>query len=189
MTDNDAVNQIVDVVEAMAIPYMIVGSLSSSYYGITRSTKDADFVVELGGHRIRDVVNALGDEYQLYSQMLFETVTGTTRHLIEIPSIPYKVDVFRLSQDEHDIERFARRQLRFLTRLDRDVFIPTAEDVIITKLRWSVAGERGKDFDDITHVIAVQGDAIDWEYVHAWADKHGTRERLEEIRAKIPPID
>jgi hypothetical protein len=30
------------------IPFMLVGSYSSSFYGIPRSTKDADIVVELG---------------------------------------------------------------------------------------------------------------------------------------------
>ncbi len=62
--------------------------------------------------------------------------------------------------------------------------MPTAEDVIITKLRWA----RSKDRDDVRDVIAVQGDAIDWPYVHAWADQHGTRGLLDEIRASIPPI-
>ncbi|MCH8829337.1 MAG: hypothetical protein IID45_07140 [Planctomycetes bacterium] len=69
------------------------------------------------------------------------------------------------------------------------VYLPTVEDVIVTKLRWSLAGERGKDAEDVAHVIAVQGDAIDWDYVHRWSEQHGTRDRLDEIRSSIPPID
>ena len=42
--------------------------------------------------------------------------------------------------------------------------------------------------DDVRDVIAVQGDRIDWDYVCRWADIHGTRQTLDEIRQSIPPI-
>ena len=63
-----------------------------------------------------------------------------------------------------------------------------AEDVIIIKLRWSLLGHRSKDRDDARDVIAVQGDRIDWDYVHSWCDQHGTRALLDEVRQSIPPI-
>jgi hypothetical protein len=34
-------------------------------------------------------------------------------------------------------------------------------------------------------VIAVQGDAIDWPYVEAWCDQHGSRKLLEQIREEL----
>jgi hypothetical protein len=60
--------------------------------------------------------------------------------------------------------------------------------VVITKLRWAVQGQRGKDRDDVRDVLAVQGDRIDWAYVYAWCAQHGTRALLDEIRRSIPPI-
>ena len=48
MNIEDCFLVVVDALEELAIPYMIVGSFSSSYYGIPRSTQDADFVIELG---------------------------------------------------------------------------------------------------------------------------------------------
>ena len=72
----------------------------------------------------------------------------------------------------------------------RDVYIPTAEDVIIMKLRWAKIAKRGKDRDDVCNIIAVQGDdALDWGYIHHWCDQHGTRALLDELRASIPPLD
>jgi len=70
--------------------------------------------------------------------------------------------------------------------LDREIFLPTVEDVILNKLRWSQGGHRLKDVDDVRNVIAVQQDRIDWDYVHAWCDRHGTREVLESIRSSLP---
>ena len=64
---------------------------------------------------------------------------------------------------------------------------PSAEDVIITKLRWSRAGGRRKDIEDAENVIAVQGERIDWDYVTSWCDRHGTRELLDRVRQSLPP--
>ena len=189
MTDDEAVARMIDVLDELDIPYMLVGSLSSGLYGVSRSTKDADFVLEMEGRRVREIAEKLGPEFQLDPQVLFETVTGTTRYVIEVPSIPFRIDCFRLSSDDHDLERFRRRENIHFDRFHRAIFVPKVEDVIITKLRWSLAGDRGKDAEDIAHIIAVQGDAIDWDYVHRWCNEHGTRDRLDEIRESIPPIE
>jgi hypothetical protein len=69
-----------------------------------------------------------------------------------------------------------------------EAVLPTAEDVIITKLRWAVRAARNKDVDDVKDVIAVQANRIDWDYVYKWCDVHGTRSLLDEIRASIPEI-
>ena len=48
--------------------------------------------------------------------------------------------------------------------------------------------QRRKDVEDVTNVIAVQANHIDWDYINQWCDLHGTRSLLDEIRASIPPI-
>ena len=44
-----AVLAVIDSLEAEQIPYMLVGSFSSNFYGIPRSTEDGDLVIELAG--------------------------------------------------------------------------------------------------------------------------------------------
>ena len=92
------------------------------------------------------------------------------------------MEFFLLSDDPHYQERFRWRVSHPL--LGRNVWFPTPEDVVITKLRWG----RPKDGDDVRDVIAVQADNLDWGYIHSWCDRHGTRALLEQIRASIPPI-
>jgi hypothetical protein len=186
MTSADAALAVVDALESLQIPYMLVGSLSSNAYGIGRSTKDADFVVELSGRPVAALIQRLGPAFRLDPQMSFETVTMTTRHIIAVEEIPFTIELFHLSDDPHDQERFRRRQQ--VTVFDRPVWLPAVEDVIITKLRWSHQGKRSKDVDDVTNILAVQGDAIDWDYVYSWADRHGTRALLDDIRRSIPPL-
>jgi hypothetical protein len=188
MTGQEAALAVVDALEAAGMPHMIVGSFSTNRYGIERSTHDADFVVELGGRTIFAIKPYLPAEVRIDPQMSFETVTMTRRYVATVEGSYFKIEFFILSDDPHDQERFARR--RGLDMVERTLWYPTPEDVIITKLRWALLAHRSKDRDDARDVIAVQDvdDTLDWSYIHKWCDIHGTRALLDEVRASIPPI-
>lgn len=186
MNGNEAVIAVVEAINDCGLPYMLVGSYSSNIYGTDRATQDADLVIELGEKSIAELSRRLAPSIRIDPQMSFETVTMTRRFVAEVTGTPFKIELFLLSQDPHDQERFRRR--RTVGFLGRQVYIPAVEDVIVTKLRWAVLANRAKDRSDIQDVIAVQGDRIDWDYVHRWCEEHGTRALLDEIRASIPPI-
>jgi hypothetical protein len=186
MTGEEATIGVFDALEALEIPYLVVGSLSTSHYGIPRSTKDADIVVELGERSVWELMRRLGPGFRLDPQLSFESATSTLRHKIHLVESEFTIELFYLGRDPHDQERF-RRRVRAVVH-GREVWIPTVEDAVITKLRWALRLARAKDRDDAREVIAVQGDRIDWDYVHRWCDEHGTRALLDEIRASIPPI-
>jgi hypothetical protein len=186
MNGDEATLAVIDALEALGICYMVVGSFASNVYGVPRATYDADFVLELGDLSIRVLADRLGPPFRLDPQLSFETVTMTRRHVLEVVGIPFKIELFYLSDEPHDQERFRRR--RRVELLGRQVFLQTPEDVIITKLRWVSRDKRNKDWEDIRDVIAVQGSRLDWNYVYSWCDQHGTRALLDEIRQSIPPI-
>jgi hypothetical protein len=186
MNSEEAVLAVIAGLEAACLPYMIVGSLSSNYYGIPRSTRDADLVVQFETQPFAVLTAGLAPGLHLDPQMSFEMVTGTFRHLIHLINSPFTIELFHLSDDPHDQERFRRRQSVRL--FDRKVFVPTPEDVIITKLRWCVQAQRNKDRDDVRDVITVQQGVLDWDYVHGWCERHGTRQLLDEIRLSIPSV-
>ncbi len=184
--NNEATVAVIEALEACEIPYMLVGSYSSNAYGVPRATQDADFVVELGENSVSELSRRLAPSIRIDPQMSFETVTMTRRYVADVVGTPFKIELFLLNDDPHNQERFRRRQL--VSLLGRQVWIPTVEDVIVTKLHWALLGRRSKDREDIHDVIAVQSHRIDWDYVHRWCDEHGTRALLDEIRASIPPI-
>lgn len=110
-------------------------------------------------------------------------MTGTWRPIIQVPGIPFAIELFELNRDDHDQSRFSRR--RRLTLLARDAWLPTPEDVIVQKLRWCLGGRRSKDFDDAVAVMAVQGKRVlDWPYIEKWCAEHGTLEVLVQARAE-----
>ena len=75
-----------------------------------RSTRDADFVVQLGDTPIQEIVDQLGPEFKLDPQLSFETVTCTSRYIVNTKKGLFKIELFLLSDDPHDRERFSRRR-------------------------------------------------------------------------------
>lgn len=183
MTPHPAVEQVIDALNAEGLPYMLVGSLSSMFYGIPRSTVDADFVIQLSDRPLKSVISRLPMAFHLNPQMEFETATGTVKNVLKVQNTDFIIELFRLSSDPHDQSRFQRRIK--VNYFGRDVWLPTAEDVILTKARWM----RNKDHDDIRDVISVQGKRLDWSYIDHWANLHDTIETLHKLRDSAPRFD
>jgi hypothetical protein len=179
----DAVTTMIDAFEEQRLEYMLAGSFSSNFYGIPRSTKDADFVIQLGPHDLSAIRRRLQGVFEFDPQTTFESVTGTQCTQVIIPDSGFKLELFKLSNDPHDLTRFQRRRREKF--LGREIFLPTAEDVIVTKLRWSEHLRRSKDKDDIRDVISVQFPTLDWPYIELWAVSHGTQKLLDEIRQSV----
>lgn len=183
----EAVGLLLDVLNRLALDYMVVGSFSSNRYGVPRATKDADFVLRIVAQERERLFAELPAEFQIDPQVSFEMVTGTWRQIIQIPEIPFTIELFELSGDAHDQSRFQRR--RKLTLLGRDASLPTPEDVIIQKLRWCKGAKRGKDFDDSVAVMGVQGKkSLDWPYIERWCAEHDTLDVLAEAKAEASVV-
>lgn len=182
MTAEQFVGAVLDVLDRLGIDYLLSGSFASNLYGVPRATQDADVVISVAGPELGAIAAALPPELRLDPQASFETITATTRHIITQTGSAFIVELFLLSNDAHDQERFRRRQR--ITLLDRPVWVPTVEDVVVTKLRWSQHGRRAKDLQDARNVIHVQAARIDWPYVERWCAAHGTRPLLDDLRAR-----
>ncbi len=100
--------RVADALDACGIAYVLTGSFASNYYGIPRSTQDADFVLKFQTAIGGDFASRLGPEFELDPQLGFETVTGTFRQLIHLKAGVFKIELFMLSEDEHDQRRVLR---------------------------------------------------------------------------------
>lgn len=182
MTTDEAVLLVSKALEDLGSPYIVVGGFSSNTHGIPRSTKDLDVVVSITSLAFPDLLPRLGNGWSCDPQFSFETNTGTMRQILEHVDSAFKVELFALSEDLHDQSRFQRRIRKDIGGLS--VSLPTAEDVIVWKLRWA----RPKDLDDVRNVIYVREreGSLDWEYIRGWCAKHGTLERLEGVLASLP---
>lgn len=53
--------QVITVLDALGVPYVIGGSLASMVHGMVRATMDADIVAALQPHHIAALRDALGE--------------------------------------------------------------------------------------------------------------------------------
>jgi predicted nucleotidyltransferase len=182
MTCEEVAVVVIDALEKAQIRYMLVGSLTTSYYGVVRSTQDIDIMIDYTSNAIRDLQENLKGVAIIDPQMSFETITMSVRNEAQVIGLPFKIEFFHLSDDEFQQQRFSRK-IR-VDALGRKVYVPTVEDVIVMKARWA----RPKDVMDLEYVISIQEGNVDWPYVYSWADKHGTRELIDRIRSTVPKI-
>ncbi|MDX1964423.1 MAG: hypothetical protein SFX18_14825 [Pirellulales bacterium] len=183
MNQAEILLRVIDALEIVGIPYVLFGSFASNVYGIMRATLDADIVIQTAHGQHTTLRTALLPEFSIDPQMQFETVSGTVKTAVTHNATVFLIELFELSADPHDQARFARRQK--LPLENRDVYVLTPEDVLVTKLNWLQIANRGKDLADIKGVIAVQGDALDWPYIENWCEYHDSQRLLEKIRAEL----
>lgn len=187
MTGTDALISLIHTFEKAHVSYMIVGSYSSNFYGIPRSTMDADLVVRLDHADWGKLCSILPPNLEIEQQSSFEMVSSTRKELIKVKGSPFEIELFHLSNDAHDNTRFERRQIVEIMP-GVNAYLPTAEDVIVQKLRWSRAGKRAKDFADVVAVLQVQDPLrLDWPYIEAWCAKHQTLDLLAEAKTEAAP--
>jgi hypothetical protein len=177
----DALVQVIRVLQTLEVPYMIVGAFSSNAYGYPRATKDADIVVQYKEGLLTTLCTSLGADFKFDPQAGFELMTGSSRNILTYVPTKFEIELFRLGDDPHHQDRFARRRRLVLPKLQIEAVIPTAEDVVIQKLRW----QRDKDIADARTVISIQAERLDWSYIKSWTDKHGTSELLDRLRAEL----
>lgn len=169
------------------VPHMAVGAIAAGTYGIPRATKDVDLLVATTGGGIARLIAALSSLVDFDSQVQFDTITWGKRWLgTSTSGIPYKVELFEMFDDPFVISEFDRRVRTFVPILNRSIWLPTAEDVVVQKLRWA----RPKDLEDARDVLAVQDPKnLDLAYVEHWCAEHGSLPRLQAILEALPDFD
>jgi hypothetical protein len=172
--------------DRLGIPCMLVGAFSASFHGIPRSTDDADFLLRLEELPIARVAAALGPDFKVDPQARLETFTLCTYYTINHRDSDFSIDLFLLKDDPHDQSSFTRRIP--VSYSGGTVFLSSAEDLIITKLRWSQGGRRQKDITDARNVLAVQQGKLDLQYIRQWCERHGTLALVEKTLQSIPPL-
>jgi hypothetical protein len=172
--------------ERSGIPSMLVGAFSASYHGIARSTQDVDFVVQVEELPVSLLAATLGPDFRIDPQLRLESFTFGQYYKIDRLDSTFVIELFLLKDDPHSQASFTRRiRVRYG---GSEVYVSTAEDLIVTKLRWSQGGRRSKDIVDARNVLAVKWGLLDMGYIRRWCAEHGTVGVLESTLKMIPPL-
>lgn len=176
MTLLDLLELVVIKLTQAGIPYMVSGSLASTYHGEPRTTQVVDIVIDPSHDQLERFVESL-DRDRFYvgdAQSAFER--RDQFNVIDTAS-GWKIDLIVRKDRPFSRAEFERRTAVDLDRVA--TFVSTPEDTILAKLEWGRLGESDRQMRDVIGVIAVSGNELDLAYLHRWADELGLRADLD----------
>ena len=150
------------------IPYMVTGSLASSFHGEPRATRDLDLVIDPTPATLQALVDELaGAGYYVDPEAARAALAERTQFNAIGPDAS-KVDFIIRKDRPFSVEEFRRRQAVDLLGLRG--YVATAEDVVIAKLEWAAGSDSERQRRDVAGIVAVT-DRLDEDYVERWASR------------------
>jgi hypothetical protein len=172
---------ILQTLEAIDAPYMIIGAFAATVYGITRVTYDIDIMVDLHEQHIQALCRAYplpryyADPLQMRDSIqrgimfnIIDTSRGEKADLVPLSMSP----MYRLA-----FQRRVRQRIELPNAAAFEVWCARPEDVIVGKLKAWAEGRSRKHETDIYEMLvfhylgrgATQTAALDTAYVDAQA--------------------
>lgn len=176
MTGSDllaALTPVIDVLEALGVPYYVGGSVASSAHGVPRASIDADVVADLDPERVEAFVARLRDSYYVDLERARAAVASRRSfNVIHLASM-FKVDVFAAKARAFDREALRRARPETLDdATDARTFrVASPEDTVLAKLEWFRAGGEVSDrqWADVIGVLKMLWPELDHDYLRHWS--------------------
>lgn len=149
------------------IPYMLVGSVASSFYGDPRLTRDIDIVIEVSP---KDVIEfeslfSSNDFYIPPSEILRDEILNKGSFNLIHHQSGLKIDIVIKKLSPHGEEEFLRRQKHEILP---QMFscVASAEDIILKKLQYFQEGGSQKHLMDCRAILSQT--KVDELYLKKW---------------------
>ncbi len=178
----EALTPVVEQLERLGVRYYICGSFASVFYGIPRATVDVDLVADLLPKHASALVESLQSKYYVDEGMILDAIARKSCFNVIHLATNFKVDVFVTKNRPYD--------QKTLERIHRDswdddqpsasFFVPTPEDVVLSKLEWFRLGDEvsERQWQDVIGVLRVRMDTLDRVYLQNWAAELGVADLL-----------
>ena len=181
----EALRTVIAAFDQLEIRYAAGGSVASSLYGNYRLTNDVDFLVEIAGDQIDEFVRLLGSEFYADGEMMREAFrAGRPCNVIHMRTA-FKFDLFPALQQNFSNSQLDRRTYEVSNFFGElvEFAVTSAEDVLLSKLRWyRLGGESSEQqWKDVVGIVAVRKANLDEAYLHRWAKELGVADLLHRI--------
>jgi len=169
-----------EVFERLNIRYLIGGSLASSIHGIPRATQDVDLVAEIVPSQVEPFVEALQATFYIDADMIKDALRRESAFNIIHLETMFKVDIFPLKKNAEAQEEMERRESYTLPDQTKGLYVASAEDMVLEKLRWYRLGNQISDrqWQDVQGILKVKQEQLDLHYMNKKAHGMGLEELL-----------
>ena len=169
-------SQVAAILEQQGVRYVLVGSFASSIHGMYRSTADIDIVADIKREQVHALCEALQNDFYVDEQAMRDAVIQRRSfNAIHFDSV-FKVDFFIPKADDFAMSELDRGQLIKISPEGTEaVYVATAEDTILAKLRWFRAGNETStnQWNDVVGILGTSRQNLDFNYLRQWADDLG----------------
>lgn len=185
MEQTDLLRYVVEVLEELQAPYMLVGSISSAVYGEPRMTRDVDIVVQLAPEQIDRLCAAFSpDDYYASREAALDALAHEGQFNVIHASSGNKIDFIIARSDAWGAEQLRRRvRLELLPGLQ--AYVASPEDVIIGKMIYYRDGGSDKHLRDIAGILKTSPSEVDKVYVRKWASVLGLSDIWKTISTRL----
>ena len=173
MTATDFLFRLVAMLDASRIPHMLAGSFASAYHGTPRTTQDVDVVIDPGSEQAlaRFVSKVSRAGYYVDADHAREALRQRRQFNVIDGASGWKADLIIRKDRAFSREEFGRRLPAKV--LGVDLFVASAEDVVLTKLEWAAKTGSDRQTADVEGIVRLKGATLDRAYVERWAKDLG----------------
>lgn len=175
----DPLLRIASYLDELGLDYAVTGSVAGSFYGLRRSTLDIDIVLSLPESAIPLIVRSLQEAYFIDEVMVADAVRRKVMFNVIPKGKGSKVDLAVLSDDSFEQSVLSRR--RQIQWKGTPVWVVSAEDLVISKLRWVQISWSDRQLEDV-RAIMDGGNASDDEYIDEWIRRLSLENFLDAAR-------
>ncbi len=193
MEHSELLRFVTSVLERLRVRYVVTGSTATIFYGEPRLTNDIDIVARVRPQHVAAFVAAFpAADFYVDEQTIREAIQqaasapaggATAQFNIIHPASGLKVDVIIPADTPFEQSRFARA-LRVHPAPNYEATFAAPEDVVLRKLEYYRAGGSEKHLRDVTGVLKVSGDKLDYSYLDEWAARLGVAEIWAAVRQR-----
>jgi hypothetical protein len=183
LSQNEFLQNTIEKLQQAGIDYVICGSMAASFYGITRSTQDADIIINPTKEQLTNFLNLLGNTYYVSKDAALEAFKREGMfNIIEIENA-CKADLIIKKQSAFSEEVFRRKRKENL--LGKDLYILSPEDSILSKLLWAKPSRSELQYKDVMKILEARAGTLDMKYLNKWAKQLNVEDDLNECLSQI----
>ena len=186
LSQKEFLTNVVEKLQQAGIDYVICGSMAGTFYGVERSTQDADIIINPNEEQLGKFLNLLGDAYYVDNVTALDALKRRTMfNIIEVENA-WKADLIIKKQTDFSTEEFHRKRKEHL--LGKDLYILSPEDSVLSKLIWAKQSRSEIQYRDVMTILEARARLLDMKYLNKWAKVLNVEDDLNKCLSQIEDL-